>query len=91
MGAANLNFMDQLFSDHLILGLAAYNAGQGNVKKWLPKTSMPAARWIETMPFQQTRNYVKHILAYLVIYKRVQLSNHTFRISDVMPEIKASK
>ncbi|KGJ96734.1 lytic transglycosylase domain-containing protein [Colwellia psychrerythraea] len=53
-----------------ILATASYNAGPYRVKKWLQNTSaMPADIWIETIPFKETRNYVKSVLAYQEIYQ----------------------
>lgn len=53
-----------------ILATAAYNAGPHRVKKWLKKIdSLPADIWIETIPFKETRDYVKSVLAYQKIYQ----------------------
>lgn len=52
-----------------VLATAAYNAGHYRVKTWLPKkVSMPADIWIETIPYKETRDYVKAVLAYQQIY-----------------------
>lgn len=51
--------------------LASYNAGPNNVKKWLPNdanSDMDLALWIETIPFYETRGYVKNVLSNAVIY-----------------------
>ncbi|WP_116963232.1 lytic transglycosylase domain-containing protein [Fastidiosibacter lacustris] len=84
LGAANLNFMDKLFNGKLVLGMAAYNAGQGNVANWLPEHTMNADQWIEIMPFGETRQYVKNILRNLVVYNQVILGNKTFHLSQLM-------
>ena len=89
LGAANLNFMDHLFSDNQVLGIAAYNAGQGNVANWLPKHEIAGAQWIETMPFGETRDYVKNILAYLTIYEFSVLKDQKFRLSQVINSVSA--
>lgn len=53
-----------------VLATAAYNAGPYRVKAWLKAIdSMPADIWIETIPFQETREYVKSVLAYQQIYQ----------------------
>lgn len=53
-----------------ILATASYNAGPHRVKTWLKNSkSMPADIWIETIPFKETRNYVKSVLAYQEIYQ----------------------
>ena len=52
-----------------VLATAAYNAGPYRVKKWLEgDKEMPADVWIENIPFKETRNYVKSVLAYQQIY-----------------------
>lgn len=53
-----------------ILATAAYNAGPHRVKTWLKDAEpMPADIWIETIPFKETREYVKSVLAYQQIYQ----------------------
>lgn len=49
--------------------LAAYNAGQGAVQRWMAaRPLLPADYWIETIPFRETREYVPRVLAFSVIY-----------------------
>jgi len=53
-----------------VLATASYNAGPYRVKRWLKDSkAMPADIWIETIPFKETRNYVKSVLAYQEIYR----------------------
>jgi soluble lytic murein transglycosylase len=53
-----------------VLATAAYNAGPYRVNSWLKNADiMPADIWIETIPFKETRNYVKSVLAYQEIYQ----------------------
>lgn len=53
-----------------VLATAAYNAGPHRVKTWLKNAdSLPADVWIETIPFKETREYVKSVLAYQQIYQ----------------------
>lgn len=51
-----------------LLATAAYNAGIYRMQEWLPSESVPADLWIEMIPFQETRDYVKAVLAYQQIY-----------------------
>jgi len=49
--------------------IAAYNAGQGAVNRWVAaRPTLPADYWIETIPFRETREYVPRVLAFSVIY-----------------------
>ena len=57
------------FDNNRILASAAYNAGPGNVGKWLDP-SMPFDVWIEIIPFSETRGYVQNVLMFSSIYSR---------------------
>ena len=53
-----------------VLATAAYNAGPYRIKSWLKDAQpLPADVWIETIPFKETREYVKSVLAYQQIYQ----------------------
>ena len=55
------------------LAIASYNAGAGNVRKWVrangdPRSGADVVRWIEDIPFSETRNYVQRVLENAVVY-----------------------
>lgn len=53
-----------------VLATAAYNAGPYRIRSWLKDAQpLPADVWIETIPFKETREYVKSVLAYQQIYQ----------------------
>lgn len=53
-----------------VLATAAYNAGPYRVSTWVKNIKpTPADIWIETIPYKETRNYVKSVLAYQEIYQ----------------------
>lgn len=57
------------YQNQLPLAAAAYNAGEGRVKRWTATArGMPMDVWIETIPFNETRNYVKNVIAFRVVY-----------------------
>ncbi|HEY9011154.1 MAG TPA: lytic transglycosylase domain-containing protein [Devosia sp.] len=63
------------FDGSLVLAAAAYNAGGGNANKWVKAFGDPRSDtvdpviWIELIPFQETRMYVKRVLANYVVYQ----------------------
>jgi len=46
-----------------VLASAAYNAGPGRARAWRPGTNMEAAIFAENIPFNETRHYVKLVMA----------------------------
>ena len=87
------HYLKSLFRKHkqqTVLATAAYNAGPSNVRKWLPENKpMDAIRWIESIPFKETREYVTNVLAYNIIYQfRMGLNKQT-QLSQLMPQIPA--
>ena len=57
------------YDGNRVLVAAAYNAGSHRVDRWLrDRPARPADIWIETIPFSETRDYVKNVLAFAYIY-----------------------
>jgi len=52
------------------LAAAAYNAGPGRAQAWRTGTPLEGAVWVETIPFNETRDYVKKVLANVMFYAR---------------------
>ena len=51
------------------LAAAAYNAGPSRAQAWRPSAgSLEGAIWVETIPFDETRDYVKRVLANTMVY-----------------------
>lgn len=76
MGAAHLNDLLKDWRGSYILTFAAYNAGSGNVKKWIDaygdprKPDVDAVDWVERIPFYETRNYVQRVMENLQVYRQ---------------------
>lgn len=87
LGVHYLKTLLTRFQDNMVLATAAYNAGSYRVHRWQPGTgSMDADIWIETIPFNETRNYVRRVLAYTVIYEH-RLGSATTPLGKRMQEI----
>jgi peptidoglycan lytic transglycosylase len=72
LGVQYLGRLADTHRGNLIPTLAAYNAGPGRVKQWLKEVS--TADWdefIERLPFEETRLYVKSVLRNYGVYQRL--------------------
>ncbi len=87
LGAAFLKKMLRRYGGHQMLATAAYNAGPNRVRAWLPQEqTIDADVWIETIPFEETRDYVKNVMAYTVVYDR-RLQRDPIRLCRRMPAV----
>lgn len=70
LGTAHLAGLVEQFENNRVFATAAYNAGATRVNRWLKKRGhLPLDIWIETIPYDETRQYVQNVLAFRVIYK----------------------
>ncbi|MFC3123313.1 lytic transglycosylase domain-containing protein [Agaribacter flavus] len=70
IGNKYLRYLMDKLDDNTLLATASYNAGWHKVKKWLPKKeALDADVWVELIPYKETRNYVKAVMAYQQIYQ----------------------
>ncbi len=70
LGTAYLRGMLDKFDNHPVAASAAYNAGPGRALRWLRERGcLPADIWIETIPFPETRLYVKRVMEYKAVYR----------------------
>lgn len=74
LGSTYFQQMLSYFGGSYPLAVAAYNAGPGNVNKWLRANGDPRGGgidmvdWIEAIPIFETRNYVQRVLENAVVY-----------------------
>ncbi|HKG76138.1 MAG TPA: lytic transglycosylase domain-containing protein [Beijerinckiaceae bacterium] len=75
LGAAHLGeLMDDWKGSHILM-FASYNAGGGNVSKWIKAYGDPRSPnvdpidWVERIPFSETRNYVQRVMENLLVYR----------------------
>ncbi|SDM31507.1 soluble lytic murein transglycosylase [Oryzisolibacter propanilivorax] len=68
IGTAYLKLALDDFDGSMPLAAAAYNAGPGRPRNWRNGPVLDAAIWAENVPFAETRDYVKKVLANTVNY-----------------------
>lgn len=54
-----------------VLASAAYNAGPGRARKWMASTPLEGAIYVESIPFDETRDYVKKVMSNTVYYAKL--------------------
>jgi hypothetical protein len=87
IGAAHLGELMDDWKGSYILTFASYNAGGGNVKKWIDAYGDPRSPqvdpidWVERIPFSETRNYVQRVMENLQVYRR-RLSERSVLLID---------
>jgi soluble lytic murein transglycosylase len=75
LGQAYLDGLISDFNGSYVLAIASYNAGPGNVRKWMAtngdprSTDVDVVDWVEEIPFSETRNYVQRVLENLQVYR----------------------
>ena len=84
LGAAHLGDLIAEYNGSYVLSLVAYNAGPRRVREWVaeygdPRSSkVDAIDWVESIPFQETRQYVQKVLQNTQVY-RARLDPKTVR------------
>jgi len=77
--------LDELYS-HQALASAAYNAGPGRPRRWRDVRPMEAAVFAESIPFNETRDYVKKVISNAVIYQAM-FTGKPASIRDRLPPV----
>ncbi len=86
LGSRYLRLTLDRFEGNALLATAAYNAGPHRVEKWLPKeTTVQADVWVETIPFTETRRYVRRVMEYSVVYASRLDSEPEFFAKQIVP------
>jgi len=70
LGSFHISELLEKYDNNRLPAIAAYNAGQHRVNQWMKKSKgeLPYDIWIETIPFSETRKYVKNVLYYSALY-----------------------
>ena len=68
-GTKYLSTLTKKYEPELESAIAAYNAGSGNVDKWLKNPAYSSGGKLHTIPFSETRAYVKIVMGYYEDYQ----------------------
>jgi soluble lytic murein transglycosylase len=68
LGTAYLRTVLNDLDDHPVLASAAYNAGPGRARAWRTVQPLEAAIYAESIPFGETRDYVKRVMSNATYY-----------------------
>ena len=85
LGGNYFSRMMDYFGGSYPLAVAAYNAGAGNVNKWLRQNGDPRngsidwVEWVEKIPLPETRNYVQRVLENAVVYEAMNPGRSSYK------------
>ena len=88
LGAAYLRRLLDRLHGHPALASAAYNAGPRRAERWLARgEGMEPDLWVEFVPYTETRQYVKRVLEYRIVYQHRLGAARPVRMSDLLPPL----
>ena len=85
LGSTYFRRLLTMWDGNYVLAVASYNAGAGNVRRWINRFGDPRrpgadiVTWIEDIPFDETRGYVQRVLENTVVYDRMNPRSSTPR------------
>jgi soluble lytic murein transglycosylase len=73
LGSSYFQRMLRIWGGNVPLAVASYNAGSGNVGRWVrqygdPRSQVDVLKWIEAIPYSETRAYVQRVIENSVVY-----------------------
>ena len=73
IGSSYFQRMMKIWGGNVPLAVASYNAGSGNVGRWVrqygdPRGQVDVLKWIEAIPYSETRAYVQRVIENSVVY-----------------------
>ena len=94
LGTGYLAMLYEEFGGSAALASAGYNAGPGRPRRWRNGADIEGAIWAENIPFNETRDYVKKVLAnsvnYALLLERGRAQSLYTRLGRVAPLASSS-
>ena len=90
IGSTHLAELVEDWGGSYCLAIASYNAGKGNVRRWIAANGDPRekaidpVRWVEKIPVTETRIYVQRVMENLQIYRARLDGRNTTTLMDDM-------
>jgi soluble lytic murein transglycosylase len=94
LGTYYLRHVYDNLDNHPVLASAAYNAGPGRARAWRPDIAIEGAAFAETIPFSETRDYVKKVMSNATYYAHVlgqQVHTLSHRLGMIGPRSRTSE
>ena len=90
LGTSYMRMVMESLDNHPVLASAAYNAGPGRARRWRAERPLEGAIYAETIPFTETRDYVKKVMSNAVYYSALfegQPQSIKTRLGTVAPRV----
>jgi soluble lytic murein transglycosylase len=68
LGTSYLRMVMERLDNHPVLASAGYNAGPGRARRWQADRPLEGAIYVETIPFNETRDYARKVMSNVVYY-----------------------
>lgn len=94
LGTSYMRMVLEGLDNHPVLASAAYNAGPGRARKWQDVKPLEGAIYAETIPFNETRDYVKKVMSNAVYYSMLfngKPDSLKARLGTIAPRGSAAK
>lgn len=94
LGTSYMRMVLEGLDNHPVLASAAYNAGPGRARKWQDIKPLEGAIYAETIPFSETRDYVKKVMSNAVYYSLIfngRQESLKARLGTIAPRGSAAK
>ena len=91
LGAAYLRRLRDRVRGSAALASASYNAGPHRVDEWLAESGeREPVLWVDLIPYAETRQYVKRVLEYRIVYRR-RLGTSPIRLDGLLPPLPPAR
>ncbi len=87
LGTGYLRHLLDKFEGNYLLATVAYNAGPSRAKRWREELGcISPDMWVELIPFNETREYVKRVMSYTVVFEYLMLGHDDVEPMRLNPE-----